>query len=116
MESTDDLPRSKWGSENSPPGSPSWVHFLLDKFDSEEPVSEEYFQLVLSHLNRHSPTSLQRIGEALDRKLPLDELDEAQRDLFDLACDFLPHPDKLAYYEAMRCEHEAMRRAGRSRS
>ena len=75
---------------------------VVDKFDSEEPVSEDYFQRVLAQVRSLSPTSLQRVSDVLDRKRPLDELDDAEQDLFYLVCDFLPHPDKLAYYEAMR--------------
>ena len=110
MASDDRFTRTTWGADNAPPGSPPWVHVVLDKFDSEEPVSEDYFQHVLAQVRSLSPVSLQRVGDVLDRKRPLDELDDAEQDLFYVVCDFLPHPDKLAYYEAMRREHEALRR------
>lgn len=57
---------------------------------------------MLAQVRSLSPASLERVGDVLDRRRPLDDLDDVEQDLFYVVCDFLPHPDKLAYYEAMR--------------
>jgi len=45
-------------------------------------------------LKLHDGESLKRVGDVLDRKAPMLDLEPAQRELFDMVCDLLPHPDQ----------------------
>lgn len=94
--------RRTWGRENAPPDSPDWVEEMLDLFDSTHALSEGSFQYTLSRLRSVGVDGMIRVGAALDRSFPFEDLSEDEQDLFVVARDVLPHPDTVAFYTRAR--------------
>ena len=90
--------RRTWGRENAPPNSPNWVEEMLDLFDSINPLIEDSFQYTLSRLRSVGVDGMVRVGTALQRSFPFEELTEDEQDLFVMAREVLPHPDTVAFY------------------
>lgn len=87
-----------------------WIYRLEVRLCTDTTLDGRFVEQILAALDQHDGDSLKRIGDALDRKASMLDLEPAQRDLFDMVCDLLPHPDKTAIYRAMRRESKAQRR------
>lgn len=106
--------RRTWGSDNAPANSPPWVEEMLDLFDSTSPLIEDSFQYALSRLRSVGVDGMIRVGAALDRSFPFEELSEDEQDLFVVARDVLPHRDTVAFYEDMKRRSSGVLHGGKT--
>lgn len=79
-----------------------WLYRLDVRLCTDTTLDGRFVEQILATLKQHDGNSLKRIGDALDRKAAMLDLTPEQRQLFDMVCDLLPHPDKTAAYRAMR--------------
>ena len=86
----------------------------IDRIDArlctDTTLEGRFVEQILTTLKQHDGDSLKRIGDVLDRKSPMLDLTPEQRQLFEMVCDLLPHPDKTASYRAARREGKARQR------
>ena len=86
-----------------------WIYRLEVRLCTDTTLEGRFVEQILAALDQHDGDSLRRIGDVLDRKGAMLDLTMEQRELFDMVCDLLPHPDKTAAYRAMRREGKARR-------
>jgi hypothetical protein len=86
-----------------------WIDRLDVRLCTDTTLPGQLVEQILA-LKQYDGDSLRRIGNVLDRKASMLDLTLEQRELFDMVCDLLPHPDKTAIYRAMRREGDAQRR------
>lgn len=84
-----------------------WLYRLDVRLCTDTTLDGRFVEQVLATLKQHDGDSLKRIGDVLDRKATMLDLTPEQRELFDMVCDLLPHPDKTAIYRAARRERKA---------
>ena len=87
-----------------------WLYRLDVRLCTDTTLDGRFVEQILATLKQHDGDSLKRIGDVLDRKASMLDLEPAQRELFDMVCDLLPHPDKTAIYRAARREDKAAAR------
>jgi hypothetical protein len=87
-----------------------WLYRLDVRLCIDTTLDGRFVEQILAALKLHDGDSLKRVGDVLDRKAPMLDLEPAQRELFDMVSDLLPHPDKTAAYRALR-RNAARRRA-----
>jgi hypothetical protein len=84
-----------------------WIDRLDARLCTDTTLEGRFVEQILATLKQHDGDSLKRIGAVLDRKASMLDREPAQRELFGMVCDLLPHPDKTAAYRAMRRESKA---------
>jgi hypothetical protein len=87
-----------------------WIDRLDVRLCTDTTLDGRFVEQILAALKQHDGDSLRRIGNVLDRKASMLDLTLEQRELFDMVCDLLPHPDKTAIYRGLRRESKARRR------
>jgi hypothetical protein len=87
-----------------------WIDRLDARLCTDTTLPGQFVEQILAALKQHDGDSLRRIGNVLDRKASMLDLTPEQRELFDMVCDLLPHPDKTAIYRDLRRESKARRR------
>lgn len=87
-----------------------WLYRLDVRLCTDTTLDGRFVEQILATLKQHDGDSLKRIGDVLDRKASMLDLEPDQRQLFDMVCDLLQHPDKTAIYRAERRESKAQRR------
>ena len=87
-----------------------WIDRLDARLCTDTTLPGQFVEQILAALKQHDGNSLRRIGNVLDRKAAMLDLTLEQRELFDMVCDLLPHPDKTAIYRAERRKGEVRRR------
>ena len=87
-----------------------WIDRLDVRLCTDTTLEGRFVEQILAALKQHDGDSLKRIGAALDRKASMLDLEPTQRELFDMVCDLLPHPDKTAAYRTMRHANAASKR------
>lgn len=88
-----------------------WLYRLDVRLCTDAMLPGPFVEQILAALKQHDGDSLKRVGDVLDRKASMLDLEPAQRELFDMVCDLLPHPDKTAAYRKMRRKHEALQQS-----
>lgn len=83
-----------------------WLYRLDVRLCTDTTLDGRFVEQILAALKQHDGDSLRRVGEVLERKRSMLDLKPVQRELFDMVCDLLPHPDKTATYRAMRREEK----------
>jgi hypothetical protein len=86
-----------------------WIYRLDVRLCTDTTLDGRFVEQILAALKQRDGDSLKRNGDVLDRKAPMLDMTPEQRQLFDIVCDLLPHPDKTATYRAMRRESAARR-------
>jgi hypothetical protein len=84
-----------------------WIYRLDVRLCTDKTLEGRFVEQILATLKQHDGVSLKRIGEVLDRKASMLNLTPEQRELFDMVCGLLPHPDKTAIYRAERRKGKA---------
>lgn len=79
-----------------------WLYRLDVRLCTDTTLPGQFVEQILAALKQHDGDSLRRIGAVLDREASMLDLTPEQRELFDMVCNLLPHPDKTAIYRAMR--------------
>jgi hypothetical protein len=87
-----------------------WLYRLDVRLCTDTTLPGQFVEQILAALKQHDGNSLRRIGNVLDRKAAMLDLTLEERELFDMVCDLLPHPDKTAIYRDLRRESKARRR------
>jgi len=87
-----------------------WIDRLDARLCTDTTLEGRFVEQILATLKQYDGDSLRRIGNVLDRKATMLDLTLEERELFDMVCDLLPHPDKTAIYRAERRKGKAAAR------